>query len=120
MQAYHMCVFEASLIDIGLFHRTAKNRRESSDLDLSFVVLKLSGNKDIVGKLVMSSNRAVRKFIGREHMFMPGEYLIVPVSLNFWFTKETTKSIDSSHQQHNQTDEKHSYNNLYNLGFIKI
>ena len=44
MQAYHMVVFEASQIDIGLFHKTNKNRRENSDLDLSFVVLKSSGN----------------------------------------------------------------------------
>ncbi len=76
MQAYHMVVFEASQIDIGLFHKTNKNRRENSDLDLSFVVLKASGNKDIVGKFVTCSNRAVRKFIGTEHIFTPGEYLI--------------------------------------------
>ncbi len=114
MQAYHMIVFESSLIDIGLFHKTSKNRRENSDLDLSFFVLKATGNKDIIGSLVVSSNRAVRKFIGREHMFTPGEYLIVPISLNFWYTKESVKSSNSNSETMDNNANT-SYNNLYNL-----
>lgn len=116
MQAYHMVVFEASQIDIGLFHKTNKNRRENSDLDLGFVVLKSTGNKDIVGELVIASNRAVRKFIGSEHMFTPGEYLIIPVSLNFWYTKESIKnSSDDINGQRVPDEDNKPYNNLYNL-----
>ena len=70
------------------------------------------GNKDITGEYVTSSNRAVRKFIGCEHMFTPGEYLIIPISLNFWYTKESSK--DSHDFQIKDTDDK-AYNNLYNL-----
>lgn len=58
--------------------------------------------------MVTSSNRAVRKFIGREHLFTPGEYLIIPISLNFWYTKESSK------KNHEEGDDK-DYNNLYNL-----
>jgi hypothetical protein len=101
MQAYHLIVFETSEINIGLFHKTMKNRRENSDLDLCFGVLKLTNgrgpNSTGVGKLIKSSKRSIRKFVGIEHIFEPGEYLIVPFSFNFWYA---TNGPD---------------NNLYNL-----
>lgn len=108
MQAYHLIVFETSEINIGLFHKTVKNRRENSDLDLCFAVLKASSSSSsaAVGKLVASSKRSIRKFIGLEHIFEPGEYLIVPFSFNFWYTSSSATRPGSS------TD-----NNLYNLVF---
>lgn len=99
MQAYTLVVFETCEINIGLYHKTVKNRRENSDLDLCFVVLRSNGRKNSVGKLVVSSKRSIRRFIGCEHIFEPGEYLIVPCSFNFWYTNEAPNS----------------YNNLYNL-----
>jgi calpain-15 len=101
MIAYTLIVCETCEVNIGLFHKTSKNRHENSDLDLCFVVMKSSGNKNSVGKLVVSSKRSIRKFIGSEHLFEPGEYLIVPFSFNFWYTGD---SLGSS-------------NNLYNLVF---
>lgn len=108
MQAYHLVVFETSEIDIGLFHKTVKNRRENSDLDLCFVVLRSNGERNSVGKLVLSSKHSVRKFIGAEHIFEPGEYIIVPFSFNFWYTGNS--SIRDSRE-----DGKNTTNNLYNL-----
>ena len=97
MQAYHLIVFETSEINIGLFHKTVKNRTENSDLDLCFAVLKSNGNRNTVGKLVKSSKRTIRKFIGVEHIFEPGEYLIVPFSFNFWYTsKEASNSANAN------------------------
>lgn len=78
-QAFHLVVFETSLLDIELFHKTTRNRRENSHLDLCFVVLDYKRRR-----FVTSSRRAIKKFIQAEHMFEPGEYLIVPVSFNFW------------------------------------
>lgn len=105
MQAYHLIVFETSEINIGLFHKTVKNRRENSDLDLCFVILRSDGGSgggrvSSVGKFIASSKRSIRKFIGMEHIFEPGEYLIVPFSFNFWYTN--ANGVD---------------NNLYNLVF---
>lgn len=102
MQAYHLIVFETSEINIGLFHKTVKNRRENSDLDLCFVILKSNGARTSVGELVKSSKRSIRKFIGIEHIFEPGEYLVVPFSFNFWYTANS---------------ENTGKDNLYNLVF---
>ncbi|CAF0703089.1 unnamed protein product [Brachionus calyciflorus] len=99
MLAFTLIVFETCEIDIGLFHKTLKNRRENGDLDLCFVVLRSNGRKNSVGKLVVSSKRSVRRFVGCEHIFEPGEYLIVPCSFNFWYTREALETN----------------NNLYNL-----
>lgn len=98
MQAFTLNVFETCEIDIGLFHKTVKNRRENSDLDLCFVVLKSNGCKNSVGKYVVSSKRQIKRFVGREHIFEPGMYIIVPCSFNFWYTSENS-----------------NMNNLYNL-----
>lgn len=127
MQAYHLVVFETSEFDIGLFHKTVKNRRENSDLDLCFVVLHINGGRrDSVGKVAVASKRSVRKFIGCEHIFEPGEYLIVPMSFNFWYTTGPNKRnytsaaiVDSPEpndaKQPQQTPKSFTYNNLYNL-----
>lgn len=79
METFHLIIFETCLLDIELFHKTTKNRRETSHLDLCFVVLDYRTHK-----FVMSSKRSIKKFIQTEHMFEPGEYLIVPISFNFW------------------------------------
>lgn len=107
MIAYTMIVCETCEVNIGLYHKTIKNRHENSDLDMCFVVLRSNqtagaassrdGRRHSVGKVVMSSKRSIRKFIDKEHLFEPGEYLVVPFSFNFWYTS---------------TD-----NNLYNLVF---
>ena len=99
MLAFTLIVFETCEIDIGLFHKSIKNRKETGDLDLCFVVLKSNGKKNSVGKLITSSKRSVRRFVGCEHIFEPGEYLIVPCSFNFWYSKEALETN----------------NNLYNL-----
>lgn len=122
MQAYHLVVFETSEIDIGLFHKTIKNRRENSDLDLCFVVLRSNGQRNSVGKFMFSSKHSVRKFIGCENIFEPGEYIIVPFSFNFWYTtnssnkKSNEMSINTaSVAASNSTMIKNESNNLYNL-----
>ena len=118
MQAYHLVVFETSELDIGLFHKTIKNRRENSDLDLCFVVLQTNGEKNSVGKLVVASKHSVRKFIGCEHIFEPGEYIIVPFSFNFWYTGSNVplkNSKTGSASASTSTYEKTASNNLYNL-----
>jgi len=124
MQAYHLVVFETSEFDIGLFHKTVKNRRENSDLDLCFVVLHINAGR--ADKVAISSKRSVRKFIGSEHIFEAGEYLIVPMSFNFWYTtgpnrKSTANSaaaaaaiVPESNNINNQ-NKSFTYNNLYNL-----
>ena len=94
-QAYQLVVFETSEIDISLFHKTVKNRRENSEADLAFIVLKSNGSKDSVGDILFSSKRTIKKFITKDHIFEPGQYLIVPISFNFWYT--------------------YANNNLYNL-----
>lgn len=106
MQAYHLIVFETSEIDIGLFHKTIKNRRENGDLDLSFLVMRTNGQRNSVGSVIVSSKHSVRKFIGCEHIFEPGEYLIVPFSFNFWYTNQS---------KNNAIPAENEYNNLYNL-----
>jgi calpain-15 len=115
IQAYHLIVFETSEIDIGLFHKTIKNRRENSDLDLSFVVLRTSGCKNSVGSLIVNSKRSVRKFIGCEHIFEPGEYIIVPLSFNFWYTSSSNKKTVSVSNEPQSKLINHYENNLYNL-----
>lgn len=77
-QAFHLIIFDTCQVDIELFHKT-RNRRENSHLDLWFVVLDYRTRK-----FVMSSERSIKKFIHTDHMFEPGEYLIVPMSFNFW------------------------------------
>jgi calpain-15 len=69
MQAYHLVVFETSEIDIGLFHKSVKNRRENSDLDLCFVVMRTNGQRNSAGKFMFASKHSVRKFIGCENIF---------------------------------------------------
>jgi calpain-15 len=118
MQAYHLVIFETSELDIGLFHKTIKNRRENSDLDLCFVVLRTNGGKSSVGKLVVSSKHSVRKFIGCEHIFEPGEYIIVPFSFNFWYTEASSSNYNLSQvkaKSSNSNEDKNNNNNLYNL-----
>jgi calpain-15 len=142
MQAYLLAVFETSEIDIGLFHKTMKNRKENSDLDLAFIVTRQNNTVEngTVGKLVCSSQRQIRKFVGCDHIFEPGQYLIVPVSFNFWYTKNTKKnksndsktsatthqrphsSTSSSNDSSDSSDDSNEneiidakYNNLYNL-----
>ena len=84
------------------------------------------GRRDSVGKVAIASKRSVRKFIGCEHIFEPGEYLIVPMSFNFWYTTGPTKKtpnninraiIDNPDPNDKQTanTKSISYNNLYNL-----
>ena len=85
-QAYHLILFETCEVDISLFHKTVKNRRENSEADLAFIVLKSNGRKDSVGDLLFASKRTIRKFITKDHIFEAGEYLIVPLSFNFWYT----------------------------------
>jgi hypothetical protein len=117
MQAYHLVIFETSELDIGLFHKTTKNPRENSDLDLCFVVLQTNGGKNSVGKLVVSSKHSVRKFIGCEHIFEPGEYIIVPFSFKFWYTGNSISSSDSKSKASAalSSEDKNTSNNLYNL-----
>lgn len=85
IQTFHLIVFENCLIDLTLFQQNSKNRRESNDLDLSFLVVRYG---QPIGRLVMHSKRLVRKFISQEHIFEPGEYLIVPLSFNFWYSSD--------------------------------
>lgn len=94
MKAFHLIIFETSLIDIELFHKSIKNRRESCNLDLCFIVLDYRTRT-----FVASSKRSIKKFIHLEHMFEPGEYLIVPLSFHFW----------------NSTNPNDQNNNMYNL-----
>lgn len=91
IQAFHLIVFETSLLDVELFHKSNKNRRENSHLDLCFVVLDYKTRK-----FVASSKRSIKKFIQAEHMFEPGEYLIVPVSFNFWAAINSSSDIQNS------------------------
>ena len=90
MQAYHLAVFETCTIHIGLFQKTIKNRRDNNDLDMCFAVFDSNGRRDHVGKLVTISKHTVRRFVGAEHIFEPGEYVIVPFSFNFWYTMNST------------------------------
>lgn len=109
MTAFHLIVFETAEINVTLFHKTNKNRRENSDLDLCFVVFQSTGSGSVdrgsvVGKLVKASRRSIAKFISLEHIFEPGEYVVVPFSLNFWHTTNQLRTNDNDI-------------NLYNLVF---
>jgi calpain-15 len=118
MYAYNLIVFDTSEFDIGLFHKFNKNRRENSELDLSFVVLKKNKQKkDLIEGVEVATKRYVRKFMGCEHIFEAGEYLIVPMSFNFWTKPSSSKKARSKYDLQQQLQKKNinPFNNLYNL-----
>lgn len=118
MYAYNLIVFDTSEFDIGLFHKFNKNRRENSELDLSFVVLKKNKQKkDLIEGVEVATKRYVRKFMGCEHIFEAGEYLIVPMSFNFWTKPTSSKKARSKYDLQQQLQKKtvNPFNNLYNL-----
>ena len=90
--AFTLIVFERCEIDIGLYHKSMKNRLETVNLDMYCVVLKSNEKKKSIGKLITWSKRSVARFVGLEHIFEPGEYLIVPFSFNFWYSKEALET----------------------------
>lgn len=113
LQAFHLIIFDTCQLDIELFHKTTRNRRENSHLDLCFVVLEYRTRR-----FVMSSKRSIKKFIQAEHMFEPGEYLIVPMSFNFWDNKGDSKiqknnSDDPNERSDCETNDSDMF--MYNL-----
>jgi calpain-15 len=81
--AYQLHIFETTQIEMSLFQRSDKGRRELIDSDLLLLVFRTRRPQL---QFVTSSKRLVRHFINKEHMFGAGEYTILPLSFNFWYT----------------------------------
>jgi calpain-15 len=81
VNVYRLIVHEKCNIELSLFLQNSTNRRESRDGDLMLLVYRVDQLKY---HLVMRTNHCVKKFISKEHYFKQGEYLIVPLSFNFW------------------------------------
>jgi calpain-15 len=91
MTVFNMIVCETCEINLSFFHKTTdKNRTEKADNDICFAIFEASTHhQKLVGKLVLSvgaGKRLIRESANCEHLFDPGQYLIVPFSFNHWYT----------------------------------
>eukprot|EP00095_Tigriopus_kingsejongensis_P005938 maker-scaffold316_size209483-snap-gene-1.35 protein:Tk05938 transcript:maker-scaffold316_size209483-snap-gene-1.35-mRNA-1 annotation:"PREDICTED: calpain-D-like" len=86
---YLLTVLEPTEVEFSLFqegHRTS-GRNNRSQLDLCVVIFRSSTTgPPQLGKLVNSSKRQVRGFVGTHSMLEPGCYLVVNMAFNHWHT----------------------------------
>ncbi len=94
--AYTLIVCETCEINISLYHKTAKDRIQC-DLDMGFVVFKLNDHSAScffsLGDVAMASKHTIRKFLSKEEVFEPGQYLIIPFSFNFWHMPQSSQDL---------------------------
>lgn len=81
VNVYRLKVLEKCNVELCLFLKNTTNRRQSNDCDLVILVYRKENSNYT---LIMRTNHSVKKFISKEDFLMSGEYLIVPLSFNFW------------------------------------
>ena len=81
--AYQLHIFETTMIEMSLFQRSDISRKDTIDSDLLLLVFRTRRPQL---QFITSSKRLVRHFINKEHMFGIGDYTILPLSFNFWYT----------------------------------
>ncbi|CAG5134330.1 unnamed protein product [Candidula unifasciata] len=81
-----LTVFTTTQIELGLFQEGSRGDYSRYPLDLCIVVLHESLDPDrvSVGKIVTHSQRQLRGFVGCDHMFSPGQYILVPMAFSHW------------------------------------
>ncbi|BFZ15162.1 hypothetical protein BsWGS_18201 [Bradybaena similaris] len=86
LKVISLTVFTTTQIELGLFQEGSRGDCSRYPLDLCIVVLCESQdpNRVSVGKLVTHSQRQLRGFVGCDHMFNPGQYILVPMAFSHW------------------------------------
>ncbi len=83
IQAYQLNIFETTQIEMSLFQRSDTSRRELIDSDLMLLVF-LKKRPHL--PFITSSGRFLKRSINKDNLFEAGEYTILPLSFNFWYT----------------------------------
>lgn len=84
---FKLFVLETTQIDLSLFHKSNKHRKHGGEVDMSFIVL----NSKTHDSYAYSCGRKITPCFTADHIFQQGEYTIVPISFNFWHTKNTNQ-----------------------------
>ncbi|KAH9513830.1 hypothetical protein Btru_031511 [Bulinus truncatus] len=82
-----LSILQTTEVELGLFQEGPRGAQiKKIFLDLCIVVLKETQNAQLasVGHLVVHSPRQLKGFVGCNHMFSPGEYILVPFAFSQW------------------------------------
>ena len=81
--SYTLHAFETTEMEISLFQRSDMSRKDIIDSDLLLLVFQ---QKLPHLPFVTSSKRLNKRVVNFDYMFGRGEYAIIPLSFNFWYT----------------------------------
>jgi hypothetical protein len=105
MSVFNFVCFETTEIDTSIFLKTCKSRRDTTvaDIDLAFIVLNVNNVNNRLS-FVTATKREVKKHLSHEYMFEKGEYILVPLSFNFWSQYLNNRNYDYNLVMHSSTD----------------
>ena len=95
IKVYRLILFEKSNVDLSLFNCKSSNKNVTYDPDLFILVFKTSDviSQRSIGELVFSSKHILKGYLSEDNIFEAGEYFLLPLSFNSWFSHNTNSVI---------------------------
>jgi hypothetical protein len=105
MSVFNFVCFETTQIDLNVFLSNYKSRRDHTvtDIDLSCIILNVNNVNNRLS-FVTASKREVKKHLAHEFIFEKGEYILVPLSFNFWSQYLNNCNYEYNLVMHSSTD----------------
>ena len=112
IKVYRLILFEQTNVDLSIFNCKSINKSLSYDPDLCILVFKTpeEASQSKIGDLVFSSKHILKGYLSEDFLFEAGEYFLVPVSFNSFFSHNINSAI-----AYEEFPVKSKFHNAFNL-----
>jgi len=95
IKVYRLIFFEKTNVDMSIFNCKSSNKNVTYDPDLFILVFKTCEeiSQANIGELVFSSKHILKGYLSEDHVFEAGEYFMLPISFNSWFSHNNNSFI---------------------------